>query len=46
MLLTEQNATKALGIADRVMVLSLGEGSTPVDAAEMTKERLKEAYKL
>ncbi len=45
-LLTEQNATKALGIADRVMVLSLGEGSTPVDAAEMTKERLKEAYKL
>lgn len=45
-LLTEQNATKALGIADRVMVLSLGEGSEPVDAAEMTKERLKEAYKL
>lgn len=45
-LLTEQNATKALGIADRVMVLSLGEGSEPVDASEMTKERLKEAYKL
>ncbi len=45
-LLTEQNATKALGIADRVMVLSLGEGSDPVAAAEMTKERLKEAYKL
>lgn len=45
-LLTEQNATKALGIADRVMVLSLGEGSEPVDAAEMTKERLKKAYKL
>ena len=45
-LLTEQNATKALGVADRVMVLSLGHGSEPVDAAEMTKERLKEAYKL
>ena len=45
-LLTEQNAAKALGIADRVMVLSLGEGSEPVDAAEMTKDRLKEAYKL
>lgn len=45
-LLTEQNATKALGIADRVMVLSLGEGSVPVNAGEMTKERLKDAYKL
>lgn len=45
-LLTEQNATKALGIAHRVMVLSLGEGSEPVDAAEVTTERLKEAYKL
>lgn len=45
-LLTEQNATKALGIADRVMVLSLGEGSAPVDAAQMTNERLKQAYKL
>jgi branched-chain amino acid transport system ATP-binding protein len=45
-LLTEQNATKALAIADRVMVLSLGEGSEPLDAAEVTTERLKEAYKL
>lgn len=44
--LTEQNATKALGIADRVMVLSLGQGSVPVDASDMTTERLKEAYKL
>ncbi|MEM9135372.1 MAG: ABC transporter ATP-binding protein [Actinomycetota bacterium] len=44
--LTEQNASKALGIADRVMVLSLGEGSDPVDADEVTTERLKEAYKL
>ncbi len=45
-LLTEQNATKALGIADRVMVLSLGEGSEPLDAGDVTTERLKEAYKL
>jgi len=44
--LTEQNATKALGIADRVMVLSLGNGSDPVDAGDMTTERLKQAYKL
>ena len=45
-LLTEQNATKAIAIADRVMVLSLGRGSDPVDAAEVTTERLREAYKL
>ena len=45
-LLTEQNATKALGVASRVMVLSLGEGSEPLDAADVTTERLKEAYKL
>lgn len=44
--LTEQNATLALGVADRVMVLTLGEGSDPVPAAEVTTERLKAAYKL
>ncbi|MEL6980789.1 MAG: ABC transporter ATP-binding protein [Actinomycetota bacterium] len=44
--LTEQNATLALGVADRVMVLTLGEGSDPVPAAEVTTDRLKEAYKL
>jgi len=44
--LSEQNATKALSIADRVMVLSLGEGSDVLDAHEVTTERLKEAYKL
>jgi len=27
-------------------VLSLGEGSEPLDAADVTTERLKEAYKL
>lgn len=44
--LTEQNATLALGVAKRVMVLSLGLGSEPLDAADVTTERLKEAYKL
>ena len=44
--LTEQNATLALGVADRVMVLSLGLGSEPMAAADVTTERLKEAYKL
>lgn len=45
-LLTEQNATLALGVADRVMVLTLGEGSEPVPASEVTTASLKEAYKL
>ena len=44
--LTEQNATLALGIADRVMVLTLGKGSQPVPASEVTTSTLKEAYKL
>ncbi len=44
--LTEQNATLALGVASRVMVLSLGEGSKPMDAADVTTDRLKEAYRL
>ena len=44
--LTEQNATLALGIADRVMVLTLGKGSEPVPASEVTTSTLKEAYKL
>lgn len=44
--LTEQNATLALGIADRVMVLSLGKGGDPVPADEVTTSTLKAAYKL
>ncbi len=44
--LTEQNATLALGVADRVMVLSLGLGSEVMTAADVTTDRLKEAYKL
>ena len=44
--LTEQNATLALGVADRVMVMTLGKGSDPVPADEVTTASLKEAYKL
>ena len=44
--LTEQNATLALGIADRVMVLSLGQGGDPLPADEVTTTTLKAAYKL
>ncbi len=44
--LAEQNATKALQVADRVMVLSLGQASAVVDAAEMTTQQLKEGYRI
>jgi branched-chain amino acid transport system ATP-binding protein len=42
--LAEQNATKALQVADRVMVLSLGESFAVVDAAQLTTQQLKEGY--
>jgi branched-chain amino acid transport system ATP-binding protein len=45
-ILAEQNATKALEIADRVMVLSLGEASQVLDATEWTTEKLKEGYRI
>jgi len=44
--LAEQNATKALEVADRVMVLSLGEAFTVMDAAELTTQQLKEGYRI
>jgi branched-chain amino acid transport system ATP-binding protein len=44
--LAEQNATKALEIADRVMVLSLGEAYAVVDAAQLTTQELKEGYRI
>ena len=44
--LAEQNATKALQVADRVMVLSLGQASAVVDATEMTTQQLKEGYRI
>lgn len=45
-ILAEQNATKALEVADRVMVLSLGEASDVLDATDWTTERLKEGYRI
>jgi branched-chain amino acid transport system ATP-binding protein len=44
--LAEQNATKALQVADRVMVLSLGEAHPVVDAADITTQQLKEGYRI
>lgn len=44
--LAEQNATKALEVADRVMVLTLGQASEIRDAAELTTEKLKEGYRI
>ena len=44
--LAEQNATKALQVADRVMVLSLGEATAVVDAADVTTQQLKEGYRI
>jgi branched-chain amino acid transport system ATP-binding protein len=45
-ILAEQNATKALEVADRVMVLSLGEAFAVMDAAELTTDQLKEGYRI
>jgi branched-chain amino acid transport system ATP-binding protein len=45
-ILAEQNATKALEVADRVMVLSLGEAFLIEDAAKLTTEQLKEGYRI
>jgi branched-chain amino acid transport system ATP-binding protein len=44
--LAEQNATKALEVADRVMVLSLGEAFAVKNAAEVTTQQLKEGYQI
>jgi branched-chain amino acid transport system ATP-binding protein len=44
--LAEQNATKALQVADRVMVLSLGQAFAVVNAAELTTQQLKEGYRI
>jgi branched-chain amino acid transport system ATP-binding protein len=44
--LAEQNATKALQVADRVMVLSLGQAFAVKDAAEITTQQLKEGYRI
>ncbi|MEI7742836.1 MAG: ABC transporter ATP-binding protein [Chloroflexota bacterium] len=44
--LAEQNATKALEVADRVMVLSLGQAFAVQDATEVTTQQLKEGYRI
>jgi branched-chain amino acid transport system ATP-binding protein len=45
-ILAEQNATKALEVADRVMVLSLGEASEVMDAHQVTTQTLKAGYQI
>ena len=45
-IITEQNATKALEVADRAMVLSLGEAMTIVDAKDLTTDQLRKGYKI
>lgn len=44
--LAEQNAGKALEVADRVMVLDLGEGSAPMSTDDLTTDQLKKAYRI
>ena len=45
-IITEQNATKALEVADRAMVLSLGEAMTIADAEDLTTDQLRKGYKI
>lgn len=45
-LLAEQNATKALEVADRVMVLSLGQSFLIQQADQLTTGQLKEGYRI
>lgn len=45
-ILAEQNATKALEVADRVMVLSLGESYLIDNAENLTTQQLKEGYRI
>jgi branched-chain amino acid transport system ATP-binding protein len=45
-ILAEQNATKALEVADRVMILSLGQVFLIEDATELTTEQLKKGYQI
>lgn len=45
-ILAEQNATKALEVADRVMVLSLGTAFLVGEARNLTTQQLKEGYRI
>ena len=42
----ERSPSEALGVADRVMVLSLGRQAAVMDAVDVTTEDLKEAYRI
>ena len=44
--LAEQNATKALEVTNRVMVLSLGEAFLVEEADNLTTQQLKEGYRI
>lgn len=44
--LAEQNASKALQVSHRAMVLSLGTASQVIEASEVTLEELKEGYRI
>lgn len=44
--LAEQNASKALEVSSRVMVLNLGRATEPEAVSEMTLEKLKEGYRI
>lgn len=44
--LAEQNASKALEVSDRAMVLSLGTASQVLDVSDVTLEQLKEGYRI
>jgi branched-chain amino acid transport system ATP-binding protein len=45
-LIAEQNASKVLEVADRVVVLSLGTPTEAVDAVDVTTDRLRAAYQI
>lgn len=45
-ILAEQNAAKALEVADRVVVLSLGEASEIMDASSVTTQALRRGYQI
>jgi len=44
--IAEQNATKTIQLADRIMVLSLGDAVRVVPARDLTTEELKEGYRI
>jgi branched-chain amino acid transport system ATP-binding protein len=44
--LAEQNASKALEVSDRAMVLSLGTASEVLEVSDVTLQKLKEGYRI